>query len=629
MIAARSHGAVRRRPERAELVPLTERAGLLEMLRGAFVGAAVLAAVLVPSFTASGRAALVAVSLCYLAAAALPQVLARVHAGGLVPAMGGALLLDGVYLVWLLSITGGTGSPMFALLYVHVVAVTLVASYRTGLKLAIWHSLVYLVLFQAEVSHVYTVAGGLTLLTGSAMHVVVVTRLATLWLATLVTAAFAAYAERELRTQKIDLQHLSDMVADIEGIRSQASIARSLLERMEHVFGFTRGVVLASMLDELDLQASFGETGHDSHPSSLDGVIDRAWSERQPVLARGLDAERDARLAGLLPVARNVLVIPLLASGGLRLGVLAVESSSDRVKTWVVDFVRQFASHAAMRLHNAWLHDRVQSQLEEIGLLRDEVVAQNLSLETRVAEQTQELRATVTELQDANGHRQRLLSHLVRAQEEERQRIAGDVHDDPVQRVVAVSMRLQLLRRSVTEPEVREELEQSLQSVQTCIRSMRQLLFELRPPILDERGIGAAIEEYLSGRDVAFAYRVHDSLDEQPPSEARIVLYRIAQEALANICKHAEAANVTIDVTAENDGVAIEIDDDGVGFSPETAVHHDEPGHMGLSSMRERAELAGGSCEIHSLPGDGTSVRYWIPTPKMPRPVPDRVALAG
>jgi signal transduction histidine kinase len=211
-----------------------------------------------------------------------------------------------------------------------------------------------------------------------------------------------------------------------------------------------------------------------------------------------------------------------------------------------------------------------------------------------------------------NEHRRGLLAHIVTAQEEERERIAGDVHDDPVQRIVALNMRLQLLRRSLKDPGEIELVERLLESVHTCIQSMRHLLFELRPPVLDEQGIGAALREYLQEREPDFTYHIEDLLDSQPASQSLIVLYRIAQEALANAYKHAEATHVEVTIKQHDGGLLVQIQDDGVGFAGEIP-RVSAPGHMGLSSMRERAELQGGWCEISSLPGNGTTVRYWIP----------------
>jgi signal transduction histidine kinase len=359
--------------------------------------------------------------------------------------------------------------------------------------------------------------------------------------------------------------------------------------------------------------ASIGETGVGPVVEGLDGVIDRAWSSREAVLVRRLDEVADRRLHALLPGARNVLVLPMFADRGYRLGVLALEHpEGDELKAWVVDILRQFASHAAMSLHGAWLMIRIQDNFAEIGSLKDTLVSQNLTLESRVADQTQELQKTVDDLREADEHRRRLLSHIVTAQEEERARIAGDVHDDPVQRVVAISMRLQLLRGTLSDPAAIEVIDKLLDSVKTCMRSMRHLLFELRTPTLDEQGLGAAIRECLEEKEPAFAYRIEDLLGSQPPAETRIVLYRIAQEALTNITKHAEASEVSVRIGPHEGGCLVEIRDDGVGFTGDVR-RVSAPGHLGLSSMRERAELAGGWCDIHSLAGDGTTVRFWLP----------------
>jgi signal transduction histidine kinase len=119
----------------------------------------------------------------------------------------------------------------------------------------------------------------------------------------------------------------------------------------------------------------------------------------------------------------------------------------------------------------------------------------------------------------------------------------------------------------------------------------------------------------------------------QPPTQSLVVLYRIAQEALANACKHSEAANLEVAITEHDGGVLVTIQDDGVGFAGEVPTAS-APGHMGLSSMRERAELQGGWCEILSRPHHGATVRFWVPTEAAVRTDPvvqkhDRPALAS
>jgi signal transduction histidine kinase len=162
------------------------------------------------------------------------------------------------------------------------------------------------------------------------------------------------------------------------------------------------------------------------------------------------------------------------------------------------------------------------------------------------------------------------------------------------------------------DPEQIEVVDRLLDSAHSCISSMRHLLFELRPPILDEEGLGAAVREYLREREPDFAYRVDDLVASPPPSQSLVILYRIAQEALANVYKHARASNVEVTIAEHESGLLVTIQDDGVGFAGEVPKVS-APGHMGLSSMRERAELQGGWCEILSLPDNGTTVRFWIP----------------
>jgi signal transduction histidine kinase len=615
-------GAWRRRgsrtPQRAELLSLRERAAFMQALRAAFASVVVAAAALMPGIVGASLVVIVAASAAYLVMTTGTQALARLGRERAQTILGGTLLLDGLYVAWVMSVTGGIESPFRGLVYVHIVTVTLLASYRTGLKIALWHTLLYVLLFEATVSGFALVSGGpLTEVVRStaALRVAAWFQIGAFWGVALAAAAFSAIGERALRAQKIDLEQLSQMVAEMDQLERTTDIADVLLERLNRTFAVPRGVVLASPKDDLQLVATLGDTGAGPVEPGLDAAMDRAWASRAPVLVRRLDPSEDPRLTALLPDARNVLVLPMFADRGFRLGVLALEHpQGERIETWILEVIRQFTSHAAMAMHHAWLLDEIQSRLDEIRRLKDQVVAQNLSLESRVAEQTFELRQMVDQLRRVDEHRRMLVSQIISAQEEERQRIADDVHDDPAQRVIVVNMRLQLLRRALEDPTQIEIVDKLLDSVGVCIKSLRHLLFELRPPTLDEEGLGVAIRQYLNEREPEFDYRVDDLLAEQPPAETRIVLYRIAQEAITNAYKHASASNVTVKIEDHEGGFSVEIKDDGLGFGGEVPTVS-APGHLGLSSMRERAELAGGRCDIHSLPGEGTTVRIWLPDP--------------
>ncbi|MGH2658979.1 MAG: GAF domain-containing sensor histidine kinase [Actinomycetota bacterium] len=607
----------RSRPETGELVSLSERMGSLGIMRLGFGVAVLVVGALAPDLRGVSVDALVLATGAFLSSLAVPTVVRRLPRGPALLACGATLLLDGVYLAWVTYATGGVQSPLRFLLYVHVVAVTLVGSYRTGLKVAAWNSLMLLVVLYAQSAGILEPTDTLvSALPGEGEHfqLFAILNVAALWAVALGTAAFSAVNERELRSQKIDLDELSSMVREIDARADTSEIPHILLNKLCEVFGFTRGAVLASPQGDLELMAYRG-TGEAPHVEpGLDPVMEAAWNKRLTQLVKQVDPDVDRRLATLFPGARHLLVVPLFLDRGQRLGILAVEhpGKAPRIKRWVVTVVEQFASHAALALQNAWLLDEVQRRLEENRALQQELVARNLSLEARVGERTRELSESLRNLRQVDDERRKLLARLVSAQEEERQRIAGDIHDDPVQKIVAAGMRLQLLRKQVTEPELRKILDKLLETIGASIVSLRHLIFELRPSVLDQDGLAPALREYLHKLADDLEFDVDNRLSEEPPGETRVLLYRIAQEALANVRKHAQASKVAVVLREQDGGYLVRISDDGVGFSPQDGFRS-APGHLGLSSMRERAEMAGGWCKVHSLLGGGTTVEFWVP----------------
>jgi PAS domain S-box-containing protein len=216
------------------------------------------------------------------------------------------------------------------------------------------------------------------------------------------------------------------------------------------------------------------------------------------------------------------------------------------------------------------------------------------------------------ELERHLAERRALLAHLVDAGEEERKRIAMDIHDDSIQAITAAGMRLQILRRRLEDPEQLKLLDELEETIQLAISRLRHLLFELRPPVLDNEGLSAALGTYLEEvDDPSTDYRLDDQLTVQPSPESRTILYRIVQEALTNVRKHAKAGRATVALQEVEEGFLARVSDDGVGF---LAVDEEPvPGHLGLAAMRERAELAGGWLTIEAAPGEGTTLEVWIP----------------
>lgn len=226
------------------------------------------------------------------------------------------------------------------------------------------------------------------------------------------------------------------------------------------------------------------------------------------------------------------------------------------------------------------------------------------------------LKQTVATLNLVDENRRALLGRIVHAQEEERRAIASDIHDDSIQSMFAVGLSLFTLRKALTEPAHVELVDRVQKNVDESTNRLRHLLFELRPAALDEGGLAAALREYLDVMKVeaGIEVRLETSLEHRGTSETQVIAYRIAQEALANVRKHARARRVACAVSAADGGILTRIVDDGVGFMQERAGS--ARGHLGLVSMRERAEMAGGWLRITSSEGNGCTVEYWIPDAK-------------
>ncbi|WP_406099693.1 PAS domain-containing protein [Streptomyces sp. NBC_01013] len=221
--------------------------------------------------------------------------------------------------------------------------------------------------------------------------------------------------------------------------------------------------------------------------------------------------------------------------------------------------------------------------------------------------------------QHALTERRRLFDHLVQAQETERRRIAWDVHDDSIQAMVAVGMRLELLADRVPEP-YSAELQRLDTSVREAIGRLRSLTFRLHPPGIDRHGLIEGLASHLGdvvGSSWGMPYSFEHQLDQEPPPETAITIFRIVQETLLNVHKHARASRVDVRVESADRGVLTRVRDDGTG-APMAEDGTRE--HFGVIEMRERAETAGGWWSMHSRPGTGTTVEFWVPNPL---PVPD------
>lgn len=276
--------------------------------------------------------------------------------------------------------------------------------------------------------------------------------------------------------------------------------------------------------------------------TDLDGRIVAA----NPAVARIAGYRSVQELLQRAPNVRNICRDP-----ARRAELLRMPEARGSVEGFEVDLVRPDGS-------SAWISLNIHPILDEHG----RTVAREGSVVDITAAKLLELERT------------RLASEIVRALEAERARVAEDVHDDPVQKMTAVGLRLDLLRTQLAGTEHEAALARAAEDVRLAIARLRRLIFDLHPSGIERAGLTQAL--------------------------------------LANVAKHARATRVRVVVENVDSSVRVLVQDDGVGFDPETAARP-RPGHLGLEAMRERIRLVGGHWVIRSAPGNGTTVEFVVP----------------
>jgi len=277
----------------------------------------------------------------------------------------------------------------------------------------------------------------------------------------------------------------------------------------------------------------------------------------------------------------SVLCLPLVVKGK----VIGVLTSSKRAGSPFtrsdLELLSILCGQAAIAIENARLFSRVKTQ------------------QTRV---------------------EQLLKQVLLAQEQERQRISLEIHDGAAQWMVGASYRLQALSRLLVKSKLSQslgELSEVKGVVDQSIDELRRVIFDLHAPDLNELGLLGALQRNLQKfeRDagISCSFRV-EGTSRTLPAILEITVYRIAQEALANVRKHAQATRVDVVLCFKEDNLCLEIRDNGKGFDLSKALNGSRPdGHLGLSSMKGRAEALGGAIDIETGAGTGTTVALTLP----------------
>jgi two-component system CheB/CheR fusion protein len=370
--------------------------------------------------------------------------------------------------------------------------------------------------------------------------------------------------------------------SDLHNLIGATAIAMVFLDRELRIMRFTPPAVELFSIIPTDIGRPLADLQHRlSYPELL--------ADAAQVLQRLIPIEREVKEpSGRVFLAR----------------LLPYRTTDDRIAGVVLTFVDITERQAAQ--------DALRSAQQE--------------LEQRVQERTQQLDAVNAALHvEVKGHRQAekarqdLQRRLLHAQEEERSRISRELHDEVGQQISALMLSLKALE-STPSDQAPAKLRELRETTEEVAREIHQLAFELRPMALDELGLARALAAYVDSwltRTGIAVDLVTAGIDEQRlPRHIETTLYRIVQEAMNNVYKHATAKRVSVSVERRGAQVVAIVEDDGVGFDVDAPPASGRQPSLGIAGMRERAAIVDGELTVESSPTRGTTVRAKLPLPK-------------
>ena len=302
--------------------------------------------------------------------------------------------------------------------------------------------------------------------------------------------------------------------------------------------------------------------------------------------------------------------VALICAAALAAAFLAGLEAEDTEKVLVVVGIAAvlglLANLVLLRARFRPLEDLIED-MEKVDLSRPRAhVPTSIDGKGETAEVERIELAYLRMLSRLEAERRRASSAALRAQEEERARVARDLHDEVNQALTGVLLRLEATRESAP-PKLADELAETRTLANQAMEELLSLARQLRPTALDDLGLKAAIAgqvEQIGRREVETTFAAEGDFSDLD-DDVQLVVYRVAQEALSNAAQHSEASSIAVTLRRRDSAVELQVSDDGKGFSFAAA----EKG-LGISGMHERALLVDGEVEIHSRPGEGTTV--WL-----------------
>ncbi len=270
-------------------------------------------------------------------------------------------------------------------------------------------------------------------------------------------------------------------------------------------------------------------------------------------------------------------------------------------------------------------HNELTGSLNLLASTRDAFTTEHIEIAREVANQLAIAIEHARLYQQVRAGRQRLQTlsrRLIEAQETERRHIARELHDEIGQALTAVKINLQAIQRLPDPSTLTAYLQESIEIVERALQQVRNLSLDLRPSLLDDLGLIAALRWYIDrqAQRAGFTARLTaDPIETRLPADIETTCFRVAQQALTNIVRHAQARHVDVELRHSDAVLELIIRDDGVGFDVQAALDNAVKGaSLGLLGMQERVLLIGGQIEIRSAPGQGTEIQARLPLTSKP-----------
>ncbi len=407
-------------------------------------------------------------------------------------------------------------------------------------------------------------------------------------------------AEERLKHQNAYLAALHETALGIVNHLDLDELLRSLAGYMVRLTGAPDGLIV--LFDPVTGRAthSAGEGAWSTHVARQFhrgvGVVGSVWESGQPIVVENY-AEWERRDATFPPELIGCVAGAPVISNGAPAGALVISRAlpAGCISTDTVELLSRLAQIASVAYDNARLFAAARANEQE--------------LELRVEQRTRELRQALND----NGRLRELAVQA--AAQSERARLARELHDSVSQALYGIALGARTIQESGAAklaPQMAGPLEYILQLTEAGLTEMRALIFELRPEALQEEGLHAALKKQTDAIRLRFRLKVTAQLCSEPDCDFAVkeALYRIALESIHNAVKHARASEIVLVLSENDDGVMVEVRDNGKGFDP-GAIY---PGHLGLKSMRERALALKGHLSIDSAPEQGATVRARLPS---------------